>query len=129
VRGLYVAEVFDDPAFAPQRRAWAELGAAVGRIVAQGVADGELRRVPAGHVERALLGTALATIWEPAGSGAANAADDAAGWPEAGAELLLRGLLSRPSRFPAVRRQAEAVLAAAGAGPRSDYAAPDDGER
>lgn len=107
VRGLLVGELLDNPVFGAQRRAWDALGEALRRMVEDGIRRQELRAVDPRYVDRALLGVALATIWQPEEPAALAA------WPDTATELVLRGLLRRPSTYPAVRRRAERLLAAA----------------
>jgi AcrR family transcriptional regulator len=107
VRGIYTNELLDDPDFVEYREHFARFSDDIARIVRQGVGSAEFRDVHPEHAQHAIAGLFYAAIWRNSQS-----ADPTLDWGEASAEMVLRGLLRRPSGYPKIRKAADRVLAA-----------------
>jgi AcrR family transcriptional regulator len=107
VRGIYTSGLLDEPDFADSRARSDQFFKDLQWIVEQGVTSRELRPVRPAHAQQAIAGMFYAAIWAPRWL----SGEDAASWPEESAELILRGVLRRPSAFPRVRQAAQLILA------------------
>jgi AcrR family transcriptional regulator len=107
IRGIYTSALLDDPDFASYRARFDEFAGDLRRIIEQGIAQKEFREVRPAHAQQALAGLFYAAVWGPRWL----SAEEAQTWPEDSAELILRGLLRRPSTFAQVKRDGESLLA------------------
>jgi AcrR family transcriptional regulator len=107
VRGIYTSELLNDPDFVEYRASFDRFNEDLRGIVRQGIVRGEFREVSPVATQQAIAGMFYAAIWRPP----SLPAEEVASWPEQSGELILRGLLRRPSEFPRVRREAESLLA------------------
>jgi AcrR family transcriptional regulator len=105
VRGIYTSELLDDPDFREYKVHSQQLNACLQRIVQDGVDGEEFRAVRPAHAQQAIAGMFYGAVW-------ANwqSEDDRVRWPEESAEMLLRGLLRRPSEYAQLRRAAEGII-------------------
>jgi len=105
--GLYTEEVMGDPEFAPWARKRAALHAAVERMVRDGIAAGEFVEVASDLVREAISGILVRalTLYSGGREGVPAGVGDEI------AALVLRALLSDPSRLDEIRREALAAEA------------------
>ena len=100
VRSIYTSDLLNDPEFAEYGARLSQFFGDLQLMVEQGVQHGEFRAVRPAHGQQAIAGMFYAAIWAPRWLSEA----DVESWPEESAEIILRGLLRRPSRFPQIRR-------------------------
>ncbi|MGH2596950.1 MAG: hypothetical protein ACRDH7_13410 [Actinomycetota bacterium] len=102
--GVYAEDVMGDPTFGTWARKRAHVHAAVERIVRAGVESGEFVDVQPSMVREAIAGILVRTLTLYSG----GRRHDAALTDEI-ASLILRGLLSDPTRIEAIRDDARAT--------------------
>jgi AcrR family transcriptional regulator len=102
--GVYAEDVMGDPTFGTWARKRAHVHAAVERIVREGVESGDFVHVQPSMVREAIAGILVRTLTLYSG----GRRHDAALTDEI-ASLILRGLLSEPSRMDEIRAAARAV--------------------
>jgi AcrR family transcriptional regulator len=107
VRSLYTSDLLNDPDFAEYEARLAEFVGDLQSMVEQGVRLTEFRDVRPAHGQQAVAGMFYAALWAPRWL----SVDETAGWPEASAEIILRGLLRRPSQFPQIKQAGARLLA------------------
>jgi AcrR family transcriptional regulator len=99
VRGLYDDDALTDPTLAPQARRRRRLHRLTGRLVAEGIRDGEFVDTEPDFVQAAITGLFL----EAGRKHAASPTADADAIADEIADFVLRALLLRPSQLRRVR--------------------------
>ncbi|MBM7518645.1 TetR/AcrR family transcriptional regulator [Nocardioides nitrophenolicus] len=107
LRGLYLSALIDEPEFREWRTAYDAAMARSRDVIERGVADGEFVATRADVVIEMLDATINQAVRWSGRPRDPSAPDDVA-------VLALRLVIARPSRIPAIRRQADRLLAAAG---------------
>ena len=107
LRGLYLSALLDEPEFARWHEAYHSAMARSRAVIERGIADGEFADVRPQVVIEMLDATINQAVrW--------SGAQRERSLPDDVAVLALRLVIARPSRIPAVRREADRVLEAAG---------------
>jgi AcrR family transcriptional regulator len=108
-RGLYNDDVLLEDDLAEQRRLRTRLHEETRRLIAEGVASGDLRPLDPLFAQQVVSGMLLDTIWVTG----THLADDLTDRPAQIADFVLLGMLADPARLSAVRERAAEL----GAGP------------
>ncbi|WP_408897736.1 TetR/AcrR family transcriptional regulator [Nocardioides sp. R1-1] len=107
LRGLYLSALLEEPEFAEWHAAYHDAMARTRGVIERGIADGEFAATRTDVVTEILDATINQAVRWSGTQRERSLPDDVA-------VLALRLVILRPSRIPAIRRQADRLLAAAG---------------